>query len=107
MNEVVCPAGTNCLVACSAKNACKKVTCNETNNDCNVTCGADTACSDQITITSSNGDLNCNGNNACPKVDCEGTKCAVTCGGSACNANNVKCCAKSCTVNNAPGTCKN
>ena len=107
MNQITCPAGANCVVDCSAKMACKKITCNNPSNDCNIMCNGDTACSDQITSTAASTEINCTGNNACKKVDCEGSNCAVVCQGMACMAPDVKCCSKpTCMFNGAVTACK-
>jgi len=84
-DDIICPSGMPCTVTCTGKEACPhEVRCLQA-TDCNITCDGENACKN--------------------KVSCAGPTCAISCVNKGCSADEVRCCAKSCTFNGTPLTC--
>jgi len=100
---LTCPTGVACKVLCPSEKSCASVDCGSAST-CRVECTGKDACR-SVRSNAGQTELVCSGKDACKDIGCAGDACVVQCMADGCKANEVKCCAKQCTVNGAPGKC--
>jgi hypothetical protein len=104
---VTCPTGLDCSITCIGKEACRGVACGDAAS-CIVHCEGEQACKGKVTSNALETSIFCIGKDACDTdVACSGATCAIQCSpvGDGCDEGKVRCCATSCTLNGAPGSC--
>ena len=90
-NEIVCPAGWNCTIACSAANSCTQGIDCSAGNSCNITCSGNQSCRD-LDCGTGKCTVACTGRQSCRGMDCsDSCACDITCttgtNGAACAEN--------------------
>jgi hypothetical protein len=104
-SAMVCPPGVPCHVQCTAKQACRSVSCGDA-SACEIDCVGERACDGNVLSNSETSAIACNGKEACHgNVTCNGDTCAITCSVEGCKMDVVDCCATSCTVNGFDTAC--
>ena len=80
-NDVVCPAGWDCTINCSATGSCSSVSCNNASS-CTVECSGVGSCA-HVDCGNAQCAVHCSGTGACSQVDCPSScQCDVTCAGT-------------------------